>query len=342
MLFGTASRAASGLTLKTGAFFCGLITFPVFVTVVATLVSVPAYASDPTLADAQRAFFNARYQTAADLALALQTSDAEALAAYEVRTSALHFQLRDALGNDSDKGKALKACSTCAVLLKAFLIDTAKGQALARAQLKIDPLDDDALFFLGKLNLNYVWLHVETLGRKTGWGEYWEARRSLDAALKDNPQHMRARVARAWVDYIVGTKMTRGTRWVLGGGSKKPRARRRSQSRGSRVGLLYPRRSRIRALGNAGARSAARRSDHDSAKARERLPGEPQAGQFPEDRVEPSPMNRRVTHTGCAIRYSAKGAGGGILSHVHISTVPLVLAAPPVSGQFVQRVQLLD
>ncbi len=32
---------------------------------------------------------------------------------------------------------------------------------------------------------------------------------------------MRARVARAWVDYIVDTKMTRGTRWVLGGGSKK-------------------------------------------------------------------------------------------------------------------------
>jgi tetratricopeptide (TPR) repeat protein len=198
----------------------GFITFPVFVTVVATLVSVPAYANDPTLADAQRAFFNARYQTAADLALALQTSDAEALAAYEIRTSALHFQLRDALGKESDKGKALTACSSCAVLLKEFLSDTAKGQALARAQLKIDPLDGDALFFLGKLNLNYVWLHVETLGRKTGWGEYWEARRSLDAALRDNPQHMRARVARAWVDYIVGTKMTRGTRWVLGGGSK--------------------------------------------------------------------------------------------------------------------------
>ena len=32
---------------------------------------------------------------------------------------------------------------------------------------------------------------------------------------------MRARVARAWVDYIVETKMARGTRWVLGGGSKK-------------------------------------------------------------------------------------------------------------------------
>lgn len=31
----------------------------------------------------------------------------------------------------------------------------------------------------------------------------------------------RARVARAWIDYIVDTRMPRGTRWLLGGGSKK-------------------------------------------------------------------------------------------------------------------------
>lgn len=182
--------------------------------------SASARAADPALADAQRAFFNARYEAAADLALALQASDAEALAPYEVRTSALHFQLRDALGQHTDKGQAFKRCVTCPELLTAFLSDTKKGQALARARLEKDPADDDALFFLGKLNLNYVWLHLETLGRKTGWNEYWEARRSLDAALKGNPRHMRARVARAWVDYIVATKMTRGTRWVLGGGSK--------------------------------------------------------------------------------------------------------------------------
>jgi hypothetical protein len=188
---------------------------------VLTASLVPVHANGPTLADAQRAFFNARYQTAAELALALETSDADALAASEIRTSALHFQLRDALGRDGDKAKAFRQCSACPELLKAFLATTAKGQALARARLAVDPADDDALFFLGKLNLNYVWLHLETLGRKTGWSEYWEARRSLDAALKDNPRHMRARVARAWVDYIVDTKMTRGTRWVLGGGSKK-------------------------------------------------------------------------------------------------------------------------
>ena len=155
------------------------------------------------------------------LALALQSSDAADLAAYELRTSALHFQLRDALGDHSDKGKAFKQCLACPDLLKAFLSGTAQGQAVARERLRIDPGDAEALFFLGKLNLIYVWLHVETLGRKTGWNEYWEARRSLDAVLKDNPQHSRARVARAWIDYIVDTKMARGTRWLLGGGSKK-------------------------------------------------------------------------------------------------------------------------
>ena len=180
-----------------------------------------AHAAEPELADAQRAFFNARYQSAAELALTLEASETDALAAGEIRTSALHFQLRDALGRDVNKAKAFAQCSACPELLKAFLTTTTKGQALARARLTVDPADDDALFFLGKLNLNYVWLHLETLGRKTGWGEYWEARRSLDAAIKHNPQHMRARVARAWVDYIVDTKMTRGTRWVLGGGSKK-------------------------------------------------------------------------------------------------------------------------
>jgi hypothetical protein len=94
-------------------------------------------------------------------------------------------------------------------------------QAIARARLEVDPRDEETLFFLGKLDLNYVWLQLGTLGRKTGWDEYWEARRSLDRVLKQNPHHVRAKVARAWIDYIVDTKMPRGTRWLLGGGNKK-------------------------------------------------------------------------------------------------------------------------
>src|SRR6185503_7805815 len=87
--------------------------------------------------------------------------------------------------------------------------------------LKADASDDTALFFLGKIDLNYVWLQLGPLARKTGWDEYWEARRSLDAVIKRNPAHVRARLARAWIDYIVDTRMPRGTKWILGGGDRK-------------------------------------------------------------------------------------------------------------------------
>jgi hypothetical protein len=102
-----------------------------------------------------------------------------------------------------------------------FFKDVTHGQTLARAMLKTNPRDAVALFYLGKLNLNYVWLQLGPLGRKTGWDEYWEARRSLDAVIKNDPRHVRALVARAWIDYIVDTKMPWGTRWLLGGGSRK-------------------------------------------------------------------------------------------------------------------------
>jgi hypothetical protein len=105
--------------------------------------------------------------------------------------------------------------------MAAFLADTADGQKVARARLAANPADDVARYFLGKLDLNYVWLQLGELGHKTGWSEYWEARKCLDAVLLRNPKHIRARVARAWIDYIVDTKMPRGTRWVLGGGNRK-------------------------------------------------------------------------------------------------------------------------
>jgi hypothetical protein len=105
--------------------------------------------------------------------------------------------------------------------MAAFVADVAKGQAVARARLQTIPDDEQALFLLGKLDLNYVWLQLGTLGRKTGWHEYWEARRSLDKVLLKNPRNVRALVARAWIDYIVDTRMPRGTRWLLGGGDKK-------------------------------------------------------------------------------------------------------------------------
>ena len=188
--------------------------------------------SSPTFADAQRLFLNSHYVAAAELAMALQVKTADAAYA-ELRSSALLFQLKALLegppGADLDKNgvdkldkkEALKHCVPCPELITAFKAEVERGQTLARAQLRANPNDESALFLLGKLDLNYVWLVLGPLGQRTGWDEYWEARRSLDAVLKINPQHVRAMVARAWVDYIVDTKMPFGTKWILGGGNKK-------------------------------------------------------------------------------------------------------------------------
>jgi hypothetical protein len=178
-------------------------------------------ADRPALEVAQRLFYNGKYEGAAAVALELQRSDADALAAHELRTSAIHFQIRRALGEPVDKDLAFKACVVCPNLMTTFLQDIAKGQTLARARLQANAEDEQARFFLGKLNLNYVWLQLGTLGRRTGWNEFREARRSLDTVLNRNPGHVRAQVAHAWIDYIVDTKVPRLFRWVLGGGDKK-------------------------------------------------------------------------------------------------------------------------
>jgi len=175
----------------------------------------------PTLSDAQRLFYNARYEAAAALAFDLRVSDTQDLPNNELRSSALLFQLKALLEGRPDNDKALKNCATCPQLIAEFLADIRHGQALARTTLRSTPGDEAALFYLGKLDLNYVWLQLGPLRRKTGWDEYWEARRSLDAVLAHNPRHVRARVARAWIDYIVDTKMPWGTRWLLGGGNRK-------------------------------------------------------------------------------------------------------------------------
>jgi hypothetical protein len=190
----------------------------------------PAAQAESTLAHAQTHFYNARYAAAAELALALRSADTADLVNHELRSSALLFQLKRLLeppgekhttSEKRDKERALKNCAPCPELMTEFFKDIAEGQTAAREMLRVNPRDTVALFHLGKLDLNYVWLQLGPLGRKTGWDEYWEARRSLDAVLKQEPRHVRALVARAWIDYIVDTKMPWGTRWVLGGGSRK-------------------------------------------------------------------------------------------------------------------------
>jgi hypothetical protein len=155
------------------------------------------------------------------LALALRESGTDDLAGDELRTSALLFQLKALLEGHSNKKGALTRCATCPDLIAEFLADIRRGQNAARTTLRSSPDDETTLFFLGKLDLNYIWLQLGPLQRKTGWDEYWEARHSPDAVLRHNPRHVRARVARAWIDYIVDTKMPWGTRWVLGGGNRK-------------------------------------------------------------------------------------------------------------------------
>lgn len=194
---------------------------------------VAARAAAPDAAESlergHRLFYSGEYEDAAALALAVRLEDRGNLAASELRTSALHFAIRRALGPlDADRGKpatnrerAWKACTRCQDLLAEFQSELHLGRTEARARLKQSPADAEALFFLGKLNLNYVWFQLGTLGRRTGWNEYWEARRSLDAALAIEPGHVRARVARAFMDYIVDTRVPRGFRWILGGGDRK-------------------------------------------------------------------------------------------------------------------------
>ena len=61
-------------------------------------------------------FYNGQYAEAAACARALPL-DEQPLAVYELRTSALLFQLRRAVGEPADKAKAFKACEECPALL---------------------------------------------------------------------------------------------------------------------------------------------------------------------------------------------------------------------------------
>jgi hypothetical protein len=182
----------------------------------------------PTLDDVQRLFYNGQYEKSAALALSVPTPDlAASLAIDEVRSSALLFQVKRLLDSPDRTDKQmsakdkLKHCAECPALIDEFMTIVRHGQELAREHLDERPDDQTPLFFLGKLDLNYVWLQLGPLGKKTGWSEYWEARHSLDAVLKADPDHVRARVARAWMEYIVDTRLPWGTEWLLGGGDKK-------------------------------------------------------------------------------------------------------------------------
>ena len=197
----------------------------ILVTAIGLTLPPPGHAApddiDAALETAHQLFYSGRYADASAAALEMCDADANVLSACELRTSALHFMLRRAMGDSADREQAFARCAECPALLTTFVDDTRRAVTAARTRLKAVPGDEDTLFLLGKLDLNYVWLQLGTMQRKTGWNEYWEARHSLDKVLKANPGHVRAKVARGWIDYIVDTKMPGGTRWLLGGGNKK-------------------------------------------------------------------------------------------------------------------------
>jgi hypothetical protein len=60
----------------------------------------------PALAAAEQMFYDARYADAAAAAAKLCATDVGALAACELRTSALHFMLRRGMGDASDRKQA--------------------------------------------------------------------------------------------------------------------------------------------------------------------------------------------------------------------------------------------
>src|SRR5437870_3347515 len=89
--------------------------------------------------DAQALFYNGFYDSSAALTLKLLASDPDSLKLYELRTSALLFQIKRLIGEPADKEKALKQCDRCAALMTAFQRDTTDGLTEARAQLRANP-----------------------------------------------------------------------------------------------------------------------------------------------------------------------------------------------------------
>ena len=116
------------------------------------LMALPAEASGP-LEAAQLDYYNARYEASAAATLDACATGGD-IAACELRTAALLFQIKRLVGQAKDKDKAWKQCATCPELMTAFKAALARGQDVARTKLKEIPDDDETLFLLGKLDLN--------------------------------------------------------------------------------------------------------------------------------------------------------------------------------------------
>ena len=152
--------------------------------------AIPAPAAAPapaSLESAQRAFYSGQYEQAAATTLAIRTADPSNLAAYELRSSALHFRIKRLMGDGADRDRAFKQCAACPVLLAEFQAEIALGQAAARAQLAANADDDNARFFLGKSTSTTCGCSSRRWAIAPVGIRYWEARKAMDLIISASP-----------------------------------------------------------------------------------------------------------------------------------------------------------
>ena len=70
---------------------------------IAVVIALTGVAGAQSLDDAQRQFYSGRYEAAAAQALHIRTSNPTSLAASELRSSALLFQIKRAMGDVANR-----------------------------------------------------------------------------------------------------------------------------------------------------------------------------------------------------------------------------------------------
>jgi hypothetical protein len=183
-----------------------------------------------TLSGAQRFFYNADYDKAAALTRALRGARLDNLEACELRTSQPALSDREGVRRNrrARRGDCLEPMRRLSWTDVRFLAETARGQAFAREKRKTDPEDEATLFFLGKVDLNYLWLQLGTLGRVS------RARGSITS------------VGRRCQGVLAGSSRREREAWT----SCRPRGGRNRRRR-----LLRAQRSDVCPMGHAGART---------------------------------------------------------------------------------------
>ena len=74
-----------------------------------------------TVDEAYRLFYASRFEESAAAAAELTAANPGDLVAWEIRTSALHFQLKRLVGEGKDKKGAFARCAECPKLLSTFI-----------------------------------------------------------------------------------------------------------------------------------------------------------------------------------------------------------------------------